>query len=708
MNLNPRPRNHPMPRCRSIFHPALIGMILFALLTAANAQTPATISELRAIPKPLVPDHPAVLVRGVATSVRGENYPDFIMQDATGALAVIFGKEVGPIAEGQMVEVVGRIDPSNTSMRILADRITPGEMVGLPPPVKVDAADLADGSKDCQYIELSGVIRTVHTDASLQPVRLILGLGPQDRRLAIWVSHFDEGIQANLQPDTAVTVRGVCRSWRTLKYQPFGTFIVVTDPSSIRIDRSVPPGPAELPVRSLSEIFQLTIDDLKAHRERIKGVVTLAWPDSQVVVENAGGAMFLTTGGDVGLRPGDEVDIAGFPTRRDSRLVMEDAVVIQESPSVAENSITPLVITPGRIVREAKSLDLDGRLLGITGTFREMMREDKRHILIIGSDDGREFQALLPVSEPLPRALKSGAGVRLDGVCRMLFTDQPVRSRSVPNSFELLLPDAGAIRIIQSGPWWTTGRLRMVLAALFIILGISILWSLALRRQVSRRSELLLQEIRSRHDAELLAAERSRLASDLHDTLSQSLSGAAMQLEVAGALSTGGSGATDHFNLAKRLLARSREDLRRAVWDLNPSVMEDRDLPSALRKIAEEINQSGVCEVTVEATDAEIGSLPERMRTHLFRVGQEAINNALRHGQPNHIHVRMEITAGQVRLSVSDDGCGFDPSTAPGPDQGHFGLSSLSERLIRMGGSLDINSCEKGTILMAQVPSDTA
>ncbi|MBX3739825.1 MAG: sensor histidine kinase [Akkermansiaceae bacterium] len=697
-----------MPKCRSIFHPALIGMVLSALFTGAQAQTPATIAELRAIPKQMVPEHPAVIVRGVAVSVRGENYPDFILQDATGALAIIFGKEVGPIAEGQMVEVAGRIDPSNTSMRILADRITPGEMVGLPAPVKVDAADLADGSKDCQYVELSGVIRTVHTDASLQPVRLILGLGPQDRRLTIWVSHFDEGIQEKLRPDTAVTVRGVCRSWRTLKYQPFGTFIVVTDPSSIRIDRAAASGLEDLPVRSLPEIFQLTIDDLKASRERIKGVVTLAWPDTQVVVENAEGSMFLTTGEDLGLRPGEEVDIAGFPTRRDSRVVMEDAVVIDESPATAENSITPLEITPGRLLGEAKSLDLDGRLLRIDGTFRQMMREDKLHLLIMEADDGREFQAILPVSEPLPLDLEAGARVRLHGVCRMLFTEQPVRSRSVPNSFELLLPDADAIRIIHAGPWWTTGRLLMVLATLFVILGISILWSLALRRQVSRRSELLLQEIRSRHDAELLAAERSRLASDLHDTLSQSLSGAAMQLEVAGALSAGESGTTGHFTLAKRLLARSREDLRRAVWDLNPSVMEDRDLPSALRKIAEEINQSGVCEVTVEEADGGIDPLPERMRTHLFRVGQEAINNALHHGQPRHIHVRMEAADGQMRLSVADDGRGFDPSTAPGPDQGHFGLSSLSERLIRLGGSLDITSSEKGTILTAQVPCDAA
>ncbi|RYD28659.1 MAG: sensor histidine kinase, partial [Verrucomicrobiaceae bacterium] len=234
------------------------------------------------------------------------------------------------------------------------------------------------------------------------------------------------------------------------------------------------------------------------------------------------------------------------------------------------------------------------------------------------------------------------------------------------------------------------------------------LWSLALRRQVRRRSELLLQEIRSRHDAELLAAERSRLASDLHDTLSQSLSGAAMQLEVAGALSAGEAGTAGHFTLAKRLLARSREDLRRAVWDLNPSVMEDRDLPSALRKIAEEINQSGVCEVTVDAANGEIGSLPERMRTHLFRVGQEAINNALRHGGPTHIHVRMEAAGGQVRLAVSDDGGGFDPATAPGPDQGHFGLSSLAERLVRLGGNLDITSSDQGTILVAQVPCDAA
>ena len=191
MNPNKRPRIILMPKCRFTCHSVLIGMMFLAFSAEVLAQVPATVAELRAIPKSMGQDHPAVIVRGIATSVRGEKYPDFILQDATGALAIILEKEAGPIAEGQMMEVEGRIDPFNTSLRILATRITPGPMVGLPPPVKVDAADLADGSRDFQYIEISGVIRTVRTDLNRQPARLILDLGPQDRRLAVWVSHFD-------------------------------------------------------------------------------------------------------------------------------------------------------------------------------------------------------------------------------------------------------------------------------------------------------------------------------------------------------------------------------------------------------------------------------------------------------------------------------------------------------------------------------------
>ena len=174
-----------------------------------------------------------------------------------------------------------------------------------------------------------------------------------------------------------------------------------------------------------------------------------------------------------------------------------------------------------------------------------------------------------------------------------------------------------------------------------------------------------------------------------------------MQLEVAGALSDPGGEAGEHFLLAKRLLDRSREDLRRAVWDLNPSGLGDLDLAEALRKVAKEV--SGERTVGVDSS-GDVTRIPERVRAHLFRVGQEALGNALIHGKPTEVNVRIDVSGDEVVLTVADDGGGFDVATAPGPDEGHFGLRSLKERVTRLGGRLEISSSPGGTRVKANVP----
>jgi signal transduction histidine kinase len=230
------------------------------------------------------------------------------------------------------------------------------------------------------------------------------------------------------------------------------------------------------------------------------------------------------------------------------------------------------------------------------------------------------------------------------------------------------------------------------------VFALALSWAFTLRRRVETRTALLAREVRARHDAELLSAERARLAADLHDGIAQTLTGAAFQLEVAQAAPD----PNTHLSLAQRLLDRSRDDLRRALWDLTPGALLERDLPGALAQTGRELSAEA-CSVEVRTEGTPV-PLPDRLRAHLFRVGQEAISNAVRHGEAKRIDVCIRYAGEQVVLTVADDGRGFEPKAAPGPETGHFGLRALRERLHRLGGELTIESGATGTRLVATVP----
>ena len=87
-----------------------------------------------------------------------------------------------------------------------------------------------------------------------------------------------------------------------------------------------------------------------------------------------------------------------------------------------------------------------------------------------------------------------------------------------------------------------------------------------------------------------------------------------------------------------------------------------------------------------------------------FRVAQEAIHNAIKHGKSRQIEVQLAYTAPELSLIIQDDGKGFDASQAPGPTQGHFGLSSMRNRVRRLGGNFTIKTSPKGTRVICTVP----
>ncbi|WAC19912.1 sensor histidine kinase [Luteolibacter sp. SL250] len=641
-----------------------------------------------------------VKIRGVITYKRGDEFNDFAMQDSTGGFiadvqtAIPMTQSLQP---GQEIEIEGYtvIDPP-PAPRISVTQMKPGPIVGLPAPLPVTPQSLLGGAGVFSYVEFSGVIRSTRIERDLNPHRLVLDLGPPDQRLAVRIARFDDDTISRLTPDTRVRVRGTALAWTSVNLQPYSIFIGVHDAAQVEVLDGTR-NPTDIPLTEFGKLVSSHPEGFDARREKLHGVVTLNWPGEMVVVQGNGGAIRAIPAGETRFQVGDEVDVAGFSSAEGGRIFLDEAVFSNVTPGrlpAAEE------VEISRLKVEAGTADREAHRVRVTGSLMEITRRDDNPMLKL-EWNGSTFDVLMRAGTQIPQDLRKGAVLEVTGVCHYQLGETARKFAIRLDGVEIHLAEMADIRMLSAPPWWTPARLAMVIAVILFILGLSLLWVVALRRRVAVRSAMLVREIRARHDTQLLVSERSRLAADLHDTLSQTLSGAALQMEIADSMDD--TTATSHRELARRLLDRSREDLRRAVWDLTPSVLLNQDLGGAFRSIAEEVSAEHTCEVRIDAPE-HLPALPERTRSHLLRVGQEAIHNAIRHGGAETVTVSLLPDEGGVLLRVWDDGSGFDPSRAPGPTDGHFGLSSMRNRIQRLGGTFTIRSSPRGTTVTATVP----
>jgi ligand-binding sensor domain-containing protein len=192
----------------------------------------------------------------------------------------------------------------------------------------------------------------------------------------------------------------------------------------------------------------------------------------------------------------------------------------------------------------------------------------------------------------------------------------------------------------------------------------------------------------------VMFAERSRVARELHDTLLQGMSAVAIQLNgIRMRLTEGPEGPRRDLELVQDTVTRCLEETRRVMWDLRDRGGGGGDLGAALQRFARRISQgSGVaCGFAIEGAP---GHLPHAVEDQLFRIGQEALTNAVKHAQANKIEGRLHYEGMNVTLTVSDDGRGFDPAVPPG--DGHFGLVGMRERAEAIGARFQLQSTVGG------------
>jgi signal transduction histidine kinase len=197
-------------------------------------------------------------------------------------------------------------------------------------------------------------------------------------------------------------------------------------------------------------------------------------------------------------------------------------------------------------------------------------------------------------------------------------------------------------------------------------------------------------------------SERNRLALELHDVVSQKLYSLVLTAEAAATLlDRDADGARTQVGKLQEIAKQALDELRSLIFELRPPDLVQDGLCGALRKHVEVLRRVQSVEIDMEG-DLELEPDPQR-DAEVFRIAQEAMQNALRHAQPTRVVVRLAGEDGRLRLDILDDGVGFDPQE-PELRSRRLGLTSMEERAQRIGGRLDIRSVQgEGTTVRLDV-----
>lgn len=407
----------------------------------------------------------------------------------------------------------------------------------------------------------------------------------------------------------------------------------------------------------------------------VHGIVTLTSP--VLFIQDAGaGLAIVRRDARLPLEIGDEVEATGDLAPGDFSSVLKNAsvrVLWSHSP------VAPVSVTAS----QAASGNYDAMFIEIEGLLQQKEQGPNQSLVLTLSSGSQSFRAIVSGKgrTSFPWTLEEKSRLQLHGIC---VVDPAYTKNQTP--FAVILPAIDDIEIVQRPPWWSTGH---------IVAGIIVLLLLVLAAQTihGRIERMKLRAV---------FEERERLAHEIHDTLAQSFAGIGYQLQAIHDEVGNETELREHLDLATDLVRTSHDEARRSISALRSETVEKLGLLQALDECAARIANGGPIEVQLRNVGGgDPGSIPPRVADALYRIGQEAIANAVRHADASKMVISLLHQSTAWQLLIEDDGRGF-PS---GQDSANFGIRGMGKRAESIGAALDIRSSPgAGTSVQVTVP----
>jgi len=673
-----------------------------------------------------------VFVTGVVTAADPALNGRFFFQDASGGVFVDNANgrrpEPGELVEVSGITYVGAYAPTITAPRVRKLGVGP-----LPPAKPVSVEQLMSGAEDSQRIEISGVVRDARTDGSRLAIDLLAGGYPFRAYVVVPPS-----FEAQALIGSQVRLRGTAaeahnRSLRQLIiveiYIPVLEDLIVEKPESVN--------PFDKRLIPLNKLAQYRRDNSLSQRVHVRGVVTFQRPGDYVFLQDASGGLQVQTRQTGVFLPGEMVEAVGFPSFENYLPVLQAAILRQTNEPQLPVKPKPATIEELQSgLHHADYVSLTGKLIERTAKRGSRSKSAPANITTVLVLQGTNFTFSAEADEMPGHAklgtIPIGSVMEVNGIC---LTE--IDSDGKLKSFQILMRSPEDFTIIKKTSWLTPQRLLVGFAIVCGVLIAIASWTVMVSRKnsvlnflirerektqgelqqahdqleerVKERTAQLKLQISARKEAELqfkaVLAERTRLAQELHDTVEQTLTGLALQLDIAVKLHAQNPvEELSHLELARKFMLRSQAEVRQSVWDLRKLVQEQFDLPSALLENARRIAGYSNLQVGLE-TRGVVRVLPEVVEETFLRINHEAFTNVMKHARATAVNIQLQFEPQRVVLQIQDNGQGCVPENAVGPQEGHFGLLGIAERVKRLGGKFNLVSApEKGTTVQVEIP----
>jgi signal transduction histidine kinase len=427
-----------------------------------------------------------VHVRGVVTYVEPTGG---LIQDPTRGVYVVQMSLGGSsrLEVGDYVEVGGVSGPGDFAPVIMCEQVKRLGRSNLPDPAYPTWDQLINGSMDCQYAEIEGIVAGVQTNS------LILWL--RGGRLQVDQEDFSPTDLAGYL-NARVHIRGcVWAAWDRSTRQVKSGFIRITRPV-ITLDESAPADAFEVPSKRVAELLQFDALAGALQRVKVSGQILHAGRGEYCLTDGTNGLRFITREA-TRLDVGDQVEVVGFPQLGGLSPLLREAVARKtgEAPLPRVRPLLPETLLS--CSNDAALVEVQSRLVSLRSNQTDRLLE-----LQTGT---RTFVARLERSDAAMPSLPIGCRVRLEGVYSGHRASQTTGEEV--DSFELLLNSPADIQILDRPSWWNTRHTMAVVGGLTAVLLLAGTWISALRQQVNQRTRQLKAEIEGHKATEAKLAE---------------------------------------------------------------------------------------------------------------------------------------------------------------------------------------------------------
>jgi signal transduction histidine kinase len=667
---------------------------------AQDASTLTTIKAVRALTPEAAKGERRVAIRGTVTYINERDPAGIIVHDGQHGVFVYYGRKYLETHEridlhaGDVVEIDGHTNSEGFAPDIVPHEIRRVGQAALPPAKQVPFTALMSGVFDCDYIEVLGVGQRAWLSESGKT--LFLDVAVEGGTVRAWFWDFSRDDLTRFL-DARVRLRGSAGILYNSARQVRGISLFGARTADVVMDMPAP-DPWTLPVRAISSLYTHHAMDQINRRVRVRGTVTgtqvgqPTWFDDitmhlrfrevrhRIYLRDGTSAALIETEQQFQLAPGDVVDVAGFPIISSTRPRLQNAAIRSVSRAALP---APKPVSSDTLLSE----EHDSELVTLAAELLAEVTTPAGRSMVLKVGD-TVFEARHdPRSTATSTNFGSGSLVEVTGIYG--FESGP------PPSFRVLLRSNDDVVLLSAPRWWTP-RHSMVLV---VFMAITALVGLVWARMIANKNAMVQEQYRA------ILAERSRLATELHDTLEQGLAGIQLQLgAVARTLDNSPQSARRALATATDMLRYSLAEARRSVMDLRHSALETRDLVGALTDLADRMTTGTTVSVDVRTVGTP-RPLDASHEHHLLRIGLEALTNAIKHSGATKVDVELHFEPETVRLVVSDNGAGFT-ETRNDESVGRFGLRGIRERVDKLGGALRLeNNVDGGAIVAVTAPS---